>query len=369
MLYATPVLGRADLRRIATLDELRRRLGDGTGVAAPWLGQLRRQVRTAAVESSVGIEGFSVPAEDAVGLVAGTQSPDPADSDANAVACYARAMDHVGTMAIDPTFRWLDRVILDLHFDVCWFQRDRSPGLWRTAPVSVTSSRGGSPVYTAPDPDHVPELMAEVVGWLRYVDLEIHVAVRAAMAHLHVVSVHPFRDGNGRVARIVQSLVLARAGLLAPELNSIEEHLASHTGDYYRVLQQVHGATYQPERDATPWVRFCLDAHIAQAQRHLERLELAGERWAALERLVEARGWPDRMVIALEQSLFGGVERAAYAAEAAVSPATATGDLRRLVDAGLVVQRGRTRATRYVASDHLHHSLPEGSAPGERELP
>ena len=51
-------------------------------------------------------------------------------------------MDHVGTMAIDPSFRWLDRVILDLHFDACHFQRDKDPGLWRTGPIGVTAPDG-----------------------------------------------------------------------------------------------------------------------------------------------------------------------------------------------------------------------------------
>jgi Fic family protein len=58
-------------------------------------------------------------------------------------------------------------------------------------------------------------------------------------------------------------------------------------------------------------------------------------------------------VIALEQSLFGGTERAAYATEADISLATASSDLRRLLDAGLVTQIGRTRSTRYLGSDEL----------------
>jgi Fic family protein len=71
--------------------------------------------------------------------------------------------------------------------------------------------------------------MTDVVGWLREGDLDAPVVVRAAMAHLHLVSVHPFGDGNGRIARIVQSLVLAREGLLSPEFASIEEYLGKHT--------------------------------------------------------------------------------------------------------------------------------------------
>lgn len=172
---------------------------------------------------------------------------------------------------------------------------------------------------------------------------------------------HPFRDGNGRISRIVQSLVLAREGLLAPEFVSIEEYLDRNTEAYYATLQKVQGGTYQPERDASPWVKFCVEAHVEQARRRLDQIAAASARWSALEALVEPRGWPERLVIALELSLFHGVDRASYAAEADVSAPTASNDLRRLLDADLVVQRGRGRATRYVASEALRTDL-------EREL-
>jgi Fic family protein len=178
------------------------------------------------------------------------------------------------------------------------------------------------------------------------------------MAHLHVVSVHPFRDGSGRISRIVQSLVLAREGLISPEFSSIEEYLGHHTQQYYTVLRQVQAGSYQPERGAAPWVRLCVTAHIEQAHQRLEQIGQAATRWATLERLVEARGWPDRLVIALEQSLFDGAGRASSGPEAEVSLATATSDLRRLVDAGLVTPLGRTRSTRYVASDELCRVMP-----------
>jgi Fic family protein len=203
--------------------------------------------------------------------------------------------------------------------------------------------------------------MAQVVVWLDGAD-DTHVAVRAAMAHLHLVSVHPFADGNGRLARIVQSLVIAREGVVAPELGSIETYLGAHTSDYYAVLQQVQGGSYLPERDAGPWVRFCVAAHLEQARQRLEQLAAAARRWAVLEALVEERGWPDRLVIALEQSLFGGVEPAAYATETDVSRVTATSDLRRLADARLVVQRGRTRNIRYVASVELDERVARAPA-------
>jgi DNA-binding transcriptional ArsR family regulator len=353
MLSATPRITGELAASLEELDQLRRRLGADASVVEPWLGGLRRQVRTSAAESSVSIEGFHVPEGEAADLVCGEESPDPDDANRMALACYAHAMDHVGVMAVDPGFRWLERVILDLHFDACSFQRTHSPGLWRTGPIGVTRAGGGGLAYRGPDGAEVPALMAEVVDWLEHGDLGAHIAVRAAMAHLHVVSVHPFRDGNGRVSRIVQSLVLAREGLLTPEFGSIEEYLARHTPAYYSALQEAHGEHYQPEHDATGWVAFCVGAHLEQARHRIAQIAAAGRRWSHLEALVERRAWPDRLVIALEQSLFQGTSRASYAAEAGITPATATTDLRRLLDAGLIAQQGQGRTTRYIASDAL----------------
>ena len=98
---------------------------------------------------------------------------------------------------------------------------------------------------------------------------------------------------------------------------------------------------------------FCVDAHVAQARQRLDQIARAGARWSYLEQLAEGRGWPDRLVIALEQSLIGGTDRTRYATEADVSGASATADLRRLLDADLIVQRGRGRNIRYLASDKL----------------
>jgi Fic family protein len=352
MLFATPPILPELQGRLDELDGLRRDLGQEVSRTVRWMGTLRRLVRATSVESSTSIEGFHVSPEDAVALVSGEETPEPEEESRMAVACYARAMDHVGVMAGDPVFGWLDRVILDLHFDACYFQRDKGPGLWRAGPIGVTEANGDL-LYEGPDGDDVPGLMAEVVDWLERGDLDVHVVVRAAMAHLHVVSVHPFRDGNGRISRIVQSLVLAREGLVSPEFASIEEYLGEHTPDYYAALREAQGGRYQPERDASAWVAFCVEAHLAQARQRLAQIEAAGARWGFLEELIGRRSWPDRLVIALEQSLVGGSDRTGYGGEAAVSPATASADFRRLVDAGLVQQRGRGRNIRYHASESL----------------
>jgi DNA-binding transcriptional ArsR family regulator len=324
------------------------------------MGPLRRSVRAADASGSTAIEGYTVSKAQALTLVDGHEPVDPSDSNEMAVSCYARAMDHVAVMADDPTFHWCDRVIKDLHFDASFFDWSAEPGRWRGKAVAVTGG-GGAIAYRAPDAEEVAHLMEEVLDWLRDGDRKTHVVVRAAMAHLQLVSVHPFADGNGRVSRIVQSLVLAREGLLAPDLASIEQYLGDHTSDYYNALRAVQGGSYQPQRDASSWVRFCIDAHVAQAHQRLALIEDAGRRWARLEALVVQRGWPDRLTIALEQALFGRTDRTAYGREADVSPATASGDLRRLADAGLLAQEGRSRNVHYRPTDMLREGA--GQAP------
>jgi Fic family protein len=359
VIYRTPPITPALQAQLGELARLREALGHRVSTRSRWIGSLRREVRASSIESSTSIEGFSVSPEEALALTSGRELSDRDSEDRLAVACYARAMDRVGTMGIDPSFRWLDRVILDLHFDACYFQRDKNPGLWRTGPIAVTGA-DGSPEYQGPPGAEVVGLMDEVVDWLANGDLEADVVVRAAMAHLHVTSVHPFRDGNGRISRIVQSLVLARAGLASPEFFSIEEHLGTHTREYYAALRETQGGSYRPQRDASAWVAFCVEAHIEQARMRLAQIEQAGARWQHLEGLVADRRWPERLVIALEQSLVGGTERRKYGQEAEVSPATASADFRRLLDAGLVEQRGRGRNVSYLASDSLRDAIEGG---------
>src|SRR5262249_34826263 len=122
-------------------------------------------------------------------------------------------------------------------------------GQWRRGPVYVTDARNPNvAAYTAPAADAVPELIAELIDWLNAKDAT-HPLVRAAMAHLHLVSIHPWADGNGRMSRSLQTLLIAREGVLAPEFSSIEAWLglSLNTWEYYRELAS-RGPTYVPDQ-------------------------------------------------------------------------------------------------------------------------
>ncbi len=345
MLIPTPSLTSRSRRDLSRLDGLHQRLADEIARPARYTGTLRRLARAASVEASTSIEGYRMALPETAAVLAG-QEPPGDDEARQAIAAYGRAMDHVLVLADDPHFSWSLRLLLDLHFDACGWQWDRTPGRLRTAAVQVTGPAGGVR-YAAPPPEAVPGLMTELVRYLA--GDEGHPVVRAAMAHLHLASIHPFRDGSGRVARILQSLVLARGGVLSPEFGSIEPYLAAHTGDYFAALEAAQGGRWDRWGTADGWLRLCLRAHLDQAEARLATLADASRRWAALEAVIAERRWPERMVIALEQAAAaGGVTRGSYASEAAVSAATASADLRRLLDAGLLTQEGRGRTTRYL---------------------
>jgi Fic family protein len=353
-IYATPPKSPAILRRLEQLDDLRRYLAQHLGDSAqPWTGALRRLAAAEVTVGSTSIEGYGASLEDTVEILAGRHPSGASDETQRIIAAYAQAMDRVAVLADDRRFSWSPQTMLELHFLVCHPQPQASPGRLRDGPVIVTRGLGRDP-YRAPSPGEVPGLVNELASWLASRDLSRHPVVRAAMAHLNLVSIHPFRDGNGRVARIVQSLVLAKEGLLRPELVSIEPYLGRHTREYYAALEEVQGRTFDPHRDASAWVEFCIEAHVFEATERRRWIEIAYARHDFCEQLAREQAYPERFVIALDHALLGlPLTNVDYRSNAAIAGPTATQDLQRLRHDGLLDQEGAGRSVRYVASRKL----------------
>ena len=353
-IYATPPKSDVILRRLEELDELRRYLARHLGdTAQPWTGALRRLAAAEATVGSTSIEGYGASLEDTVEILAGRHPSSTSDEAQRIIAAYAQAMDRVGVLTEDHRFEWSPQTILELHFLVCHPQREAGPGRLRDSNVIVTRGLGREP-YRSPHSSDVPALVTEVAAWLNSGDLPRHPVVRGAMAHLNLVSIHPFRDGNGRVARVVQSLVLAKEGLLRPELVSIEPYLGRHTREYYAVLEEVQGPVFDPRRDASAWVEFCIEAHVAEATDRRRWLDIAYARHDFCEQLAREQGYPERLVIALDQALLGlPITNADYRREADVASPTAAQDLQRLRRDGFLDQEGGGRSVRYTAGRKL----------------
>ena len=148
--------------------------------------------------------------------------------------------------------------------------------------------------------------------------------------------------------------MLAKEGLLRPELVSIEPYLGRHTREYYAVLEEVQGQAFDPRRDASPWVEFCIEAHVFEATERRRWLEIAYARHDFCEELVRDQAYPARFAIALDQTLLGlPVTNVEHRREAGIAGPTATQDLQRLRHDGWLDQEGGGRSIRYVASRKL----------------
>jgi Fic family protein len=351
-LFVSPNLSDTELSVIERIDALRNSLRYATERSVRWSGSLSRAMRARAVLGSNSIEGYDVPVDE--GLVA-LHGEEPAGTPSEtwlAVTGYRHAMTYVLQLADDPHFEWSKNLIRSMQYMMLSYDLRKNPGRWRPGTMYVRNEQRQEIVYEAPPAEAVPHLMEEFVESLK--DETEHRFVRAAMAHLNLVMIHPFSDGNGRMARCLQTLCLAREGVIEQQFCSIEEWLGRHTTEYYEVLADVGRGSWQPENDTRSWIRFNLKAHFQQAELLRVRAERTSAIWSQLEDLVSTKALPERAIYALFDATVGfRVRNAPYRSNADVSEQVASRDLKSMVDAGLLVAIGEARGRSYMRSPHL----------------
>jgi Fic family protein len=358
MVFMPPENLDAELEAIGYIDELRRSLRHRVAEPRRWYGGLRRLVFTKAVQGSNSIEGYNASVDDVLAVVEDEESFDATTETRLALQGYRDAMTYVLQLADENDLDVDESLLKALHYMMLKHELSKRPGRWRTGDVYVRREPTGEIVYEGPDSERVPALIDDLLACLS--DHDGPVLIRAALAHLNLVMIHPFKDGNGRMGRCLQTLVLAREQIVVPVFSSIEEQLGRDTESYYAVLGQVGEGSWHPEHDSRPWIRFCLNAHYRQAQRVLRRIQEIEELWERCEQLADERRLPERSVGALCDASRGmrihnwtyrlAVEES-YGDD--IDPATASRDLRSLVHNGLLEPRGETRGRFYVGTDEL----------------
>ena len=318
-----------------------------------WEGGLRRSALARAIRGSNSIEGYQVAEDDAAAAIDGE---DPISADEKTfleIQGYRQALGYVLAMG-DTDYATFDAAELRaMHYMMLSHDLSKSPGRYRKGPVYVHDERNDTVVYEGPDASDVPALMDALVASL-HTGLNSDPVVRSAMAHLNLVMIHPFRDGNGRMARALATLVLTRSDIGEPEFSSIEEWLGANTDDYYSVLAHTGHGSWQPRDNAHMWLAFNLRAHHMQAQTVARRVEEAVATWNELEQLATGHGLPDRTMDAMFDAVLGyRVRRGGYIKRADITEQTATRDLAALTSAGILAARGNGRGRYYVAAEPL----------------
>ena len=318
-----------------------------------WWGPLARMAAARAMVGTNSIEGINVTLDDAVAVVDGEAPATPQDENTAALQGYWNAMTFIVQLSKDPTYVHNENTIKSLHYMLLGYDLSKNPGRWRPGSIHVTNTATNKIVYEGPDVELVQNLIGELIESLNTGNDQP--LVKAAMAHLNLTMIHPFSDGNGRMARALQTMVLSREGILDPRFSSIEEYIGNNSSDYYEVLAEVGQGSWHPENNPLPWLKFCLTAHYKQARNLLRRIGDISRLWKALEDEAKRRKLNERMISALADASLGlKVRNPGYKNQADVTNQVAKYDLKRLADEGLLIPKGEKKGRFYLAGERLN---------------
>jgi Fic family protein len=351
----TPVMARA----IAQIDDSRSLLEQHLKHPEDWHGVIRRQVMAAVVHYSTAIEGNILTRDQVESIIAGEAIEVP-QKDRTEALNYFRAMRWAQTRSQDANWRLTHETILTLHFMVgTELGVDYEPlGQYRHGQNNVQDRRTGESIYWPPRPGDVQGLMDEFVDWARRrSEGGTNPYVVNALAHLNFVAIHPFSDGNGRVGRLLCSLLMMREGYKAQAFWSLEQYLGEHASDYGEILAATLGPRWEPDRVvATRWVEWYLMAVATQVSDAQTRLGRSMAEFSAVLAGLDHEGvLPDdprlvaRTVIPVWLAVMSdSVTRRQLARYSTVSEETLSRDLRRLSGLGVLTAIGRGRGAHYV---------------------
>ncbi len=260
------------------------------------------------------------------------------------VELYRRAPDAIDHETL---FRW--------HEKVTRGRRDlRDVARYRThaEPMQVVSGKVYEPTvhFESPPSGRVPGEMEAFVAWFNRTapgaPEPLPALTRAGIAHLYFVSIHPFEDGNGRIARAIAEKALAQ-GLGAASLTSLAGTILARRADYYRELERANN-----RNEVTEWLAWFAAVALEAQHRTRARVEFIAEKTRLLDRLrgqLNQRQEKALLRILREgpDGFEGGLSSANYRSITGATTATATRDLADLVGKGALIRTGERKGTRY----------------------
>jgi Fic family protein len=279
--------------------------------------------------------------------------------DIGALTPADRNVEGVVEMMLDATQRFAEPVTADrlCAWHASLFATGRSGmtkiivGAWRTdesGPMQVVSGAMGHERvhYEAPEAKRVPSEMDNFLGWFNTKE-PADLVLKAGIAHLWYVTIHPFEDGNGRIARAIADLTLARSENSAQRFYSMSAQIRHEQKAYYDILEE----TQKGDLDITLWLEWflsCLDRAFDRAETTLATVLTKARFWESHRE----HSFNDRQRTVINRLLDGGfvgkLTSTKWAKLAKTSPDTALRDITALVELGVLVRdAGGGRSTSY----------------------
>ncbi|MBI3109489.1 Fic family protein [Candidatus Daviesbacteria bacterium] len=180
---------------------------------------------------------------------------------------------------------------------------DQAVGKFRIRQVVVKNTKTGEISYTPPPAVEVPYLVEDLVNWINSDEAKAaHPVIKAGIIHYELARIHPFTDGNGRVARAVATLVMFLDGYDIRKFFSFEEYFDENPMDYYLTLQAVSNQLVLDthERDLTPWLEYFTVGVAIELNRVKEKVQRISVDARVKDRLGEQVTLNERQMMIME---------------------------------------------------------------------
>jgi len=343
-LYLTPDI----VKLVAEIDEFKGRWQALENLSPERLSALRKVATVESVGSSTRIEGAKLTDAQVETLLSGLGKTSFESRDEQEVAGYAHAMDLVFEAFAD--LRLTENHIRQLHQTLLRYSHkdERHRGSYKTLDNHVVAfdadGREIGVIFETTTPFDTPREMEELVAWtVKAIDEEaLHPLLTIAVFVVTFLAIHPFQDGNGRLSRVLTTLLLLRAGYDYVPYASLESVIEKNKDLYYKALRRTQTTLKGDAPDWEPWVGFflrCLKKQKNNLAERLDRDQIASDDDAELPEI-------SLKILALLRT---------HDRQNIVQITEATGAnrntvklrLRELVNAGKIRRHGKARATWY----------------------
>jgi Fic family protein len=334
---------------------------DGLTGLLPDVSQfLYTYIRKEAVLSSQ-IEGTQSSLSDLL-LFENTDTPGVPSDDVIEVSNYVAALEH-GLKRMQRGFPLSLRLIREIHGVLLRRGRgsEKQPGEFRTSQNWIGGTRPGNARYVPPPPDEVVACMGALEKFLHDEPATTPTLVKAALAHLQFETIHPFLDGNGRIGRLLITLLLCHDRVLSQPMLYLSLHLKQHRSTYYELLQRVRTDGVWEE-----WLVFFFEGVIATAEQAAGAttrvLRLFQDHQRRIANLGAAAPTVARVHDLLQRHPMLSVNRARELLGNEPAFSTLSAAFGRLVDLGIVEEKTGAARGRIFAYQAYLEILNEGTA-------
>ncbi|MEE9583705.1 MAG: Fic family protein [Dehalococcoidales bacterium] len=312
--------------------------------------RIQQEALVATVHYTTKIEGnpLDIKAVEKIG----TQrfSSEHLDRPEQEVSNIYKTMDFIRNVANQDDVPIDESVVRQIHaYIVRDIPSQGHPGEYKTKQNAIADQTSKKTIFMPPNPSNTIQLMRELSAWLSRSPLAFHPVIAAGIAHLELVAIHPFDDGNGRTARALSDLILYRYGYQFRYLFSWVRQVGVNMNSYHRILRDVLGDEYGAKSDTTIWLEYFAEAiSMSLAEKRPQLIEVR-------QTFVEGYNLGKRLGLKEDQYealafavLTGDITTGEYMRAGRLSRSTAIKRLSELAEKGLLRVVGRGRSVRYV---------------------